>query len=309
MPQRGKPILDASPLKVQATVEIGALAKYEIKKTITESVPEDVTRAKNSAWLTLLSPFTHWAGLIGDRLAHKRELLRIHQEEALNAVMRHAAPKLASLKLPVKPIPIKFLVPFLENASLEKPDSRLVEMWANLLVSSAENYSESNVYYVRLLSQMSSVQARLFETMIGPKGPKNAMINLEVIYFVGQDFFSESEHIKEAFQNAKKPPVTLRQAWRILVKNLNIQGVVIEHIDLGAEVGEDYTSGTPSYSTYIDKHQNDYSILRGLGLIEYRDTGYFVVLGRWKVKVMVHYVSALGLAFAEACGVQAQEVT
>jgi hypothetical protein len=54
-----------------------------------------------------------------------------------------------------------------------------------------------------------------------------------------------------------------------------------------------------------DEQQNDYAILRGLGLIEYIDTGYFVVVEQWKIKVMAHYVSPLGLNFVQACGVQA----
>ena len=121
-------------LSIRAGAEVGASAKYEVKKNVTEHVPEDVTRARNTAWLTLLSPFTQWAGLIGDRLAHKRQLLRIQQEEALEAVFAQAAPRLALLKRPVEPIPVKFLVPFLENASLEEPDSELIRLWANLLV-------------------------------------------------------------------------------------------------------------------------------------------------------------------------------
>lgn len=296
---------DPSALSIQASAEIGASAKYEVKRTVTEHIPEDVTRANNNAWLTILSPITQWAGLIGDKLAHKRELLRIQQEETLTAIMLRAAPKLALLKLPIEPVPIKFLVPFLELASLEEPDSELVKMWANLLVSSAENYHADNVYYVGLISQMSSVQATLFEAMIGPRGPQSVLDSMAQNFFLGQSFLSEC--IRDAFGNAKRPPFTLRQAWNRLTKTLNMQGVVIEHIDLGHHVKEDYTSGSPPYSIYREEQQNDYAILRGLGLIEYIDTGFFVVMEQWKIKVMAHYTSPLGLNFAQACGVQADD--
>ena len=82
-----------------------------------------------------------------------------------------------------------------------------------------------------------------------------------------------------------------------------MQGVIIEHIDIGHLQREDYRSGPPSYSIYDDKNENDYAILRGLGLLEYIDTGYFEVMQTWKIKVMAHYVSPLGLSFAQACGV------
>lgn len=301
-PGRKRPI-EPSALSIQASAKIGASAKYEVHKTVSERIPEDVTRAKHDAWLTILSPITQWAGLIGDKLAHKRDLLRIQQEETLTAIMLRAAPRLALLRPPIKPVPVKFLVPFLEYASLEEPDSELVKMWANLLVSSAENYHPDNVYYVRLISQMSSVQARLFEAMIGPRGPQSVLVSMEENFFLGQNFLAD--RIRDAFGNAKKPPSTLRQAWNRLTKTLNMQGVVIEHIDVGHQVKEDYTNGAPPYSLYRDEQQNDYAILRGLGLIEYIDTGFFVVLDQWKIKVMAHYVSPLGLNFAQACGVQA----
>jgi len=304
MRQSRKRNIDVPSSKVEAKAELGISAKYEVKKTITEHVPVDVTRAKTSAWLTILSPFTNWAGLIGDKLAYRRDLLRIQQEEALTAIVRHAAPNLALIKDPIKPIPVKFLVPFLENASLEDPDSELVKMWANLLVSSAKNYNEDNVYYVRLLSQMSSVQARLFEAIIGGRGPRSVLISMEQNFFLGQHFLSQM--IEDAFKKAKKPPATLTQAWKILERALNHQGVVIEHIDLGHLTKEDFTNGCPPYSIYDDRQQNDYAILRGLGLLEYVDTGYMEVIERWNVKVMAHYVSPLGLAFAQACGVKAK---
>ena len=304
MPQSRKRNIDVPSLSVQATAEVGVLAKYEIRKTITEHIPVDVTRAKTSAWLTILSPFTNWAGLLGDKLAYKRDLLRIQQEESLTAIMRNAAPKLALIKAPIKPIPVKFLVPFLESASLEDPGSELVRMWANLLVSSAEDYNEDNVYYVRLLSQMSSVQARLFEAIVGVRGPRSVLISMEQNFFLGQHFLRQI--IEDAFKKAKRPPATLTQAWKILERALNHQGVVIEHIDLGHMTKEDFTNGCPPYSIYNDKQQNDYAILRGLGLLEYVDTGYMEVIKRWNIKVMAHYVTPLGLAFAQACGVQAE---
>ncbi len=293
----------SSILNVQADVEIGASAKYELKKTVTEHVPADVVRAKNSAWLTTLSPFTQWAGLIGDKLAHKRNLLRIQHEEAISAILERAAPRLRAIQGPIEPIPLKFLVPFLENASLEEPDSALIEMWASLLVSSAEKYNGDNVYYVRLISQMSSLQAKLFENIIGPFGVHSLLVAMEENFFQGQSFLRD--RILDEFNKSKRTIHMLEKSWRKIEKAVNILGVVIEHIDLGHadKKRDEYASGTPSFSIYDDKQQNDYLILRGLGLIEYADTGFFEINNHWNIKVMGYYISPLGLAFAKACGV------
>ena len=288
-------------VKIRLGAEIGASAKYEVKKTVVERIPEDVTRANNNAWLTVVSPFTQWAGLIGDRLTYKRQLLRTQQEETLNAILSRAAPRLALLKHPVNPIPLKFLVPFLESASLEEPTSILVELWANLLVSSAERYHDDNVYYVGLISRMSSMQARLFQNMIGSGGSENVHKYMDEQFFHGNQFLRDV--IIEAFRKGTRSPRSLVQAWNKVVDHLAIPGLVIEHIDIGHIEREDYDNGKPIYSIYDDKQENDYAILRGLGLLEYADTGYFDAPGKWRIKVMAHHISPLGLEFAKACGV------
>ena len=124
------------------------------------------------------------------------------------------------------------------------------------------------------------------------------------VHFLGSDFLREI--IDGAFKKLKRPPRNLDRAWDTIESKLAIPGVVVEHIDLGHVEQDDYTSGLPSYSIYKDEHQNDYAILGGLGLLGYSDTGYFEVKGNWQVKVMAHYVSPLGISFAEACGVRSE---
>jgi len=293
------------PVKIQAKANIEATAKYSVKKTVTQRIPDDVTRARASAWLTILSPITEWAGLKGDELRYKRELLRIHREETLTAIMRRAAPGLAKIRRPIGPVPMKFLVPFLENASLEEVDSELMQMWAGLLVSSAGNYSGDNVYYVRLLSQMSSQQALVFEKIIGGRSPSAIEDSLTRMSFeFRHDFLAY--YLKSCFEQAKRKPRSLVSAWTLLHKSLNISGLVVEHIDLGRkDVEDEYTSGPPTYSIYQDNLDNDFAILAGLGLLKRTDTGYLVLNGQWDVKVLAYYLSPLGSKFAQACAVGA----
>lgn len=91
-------------LKATARIEAVARATYQRKKTITETIPPDVSRAKASAWLTLLSPITEWAGLKGDALNFKRRLLRVQQEETLVRVAKAVRAKLVGEKV-LHPIP------------------------------------------------------------------------------------------------------------------------------------------------------------------------------------------------------------
>lgn len=60
-----------------------------------------------------------------------------------------------------KQLPIKFLVPLMEKCSLEDEESELIELWARLLVSAANDFESKHALYVGILSQMGSNEALL----------------------------------------------------------------------------------------------------------------------------------------------------
>ena len=142
--------------KIEAVAKATAEAKvqYSHKTNVSVVVPEDVIRANASAWLDLISPMTQWAGLKGDALRHKRELLRIQQEEALAEIALRARQRLSKELGTLSPVPIKFMVPFLEQASLEE-DSTLVDLWANLLTSAAEEFDPHYIHSIGIISRLS----------------------------------------------------------------------------------------------------------------------------------------------------------
>jgi hypothetical protein len=143
--------------KVEPEIKAEATAKAEIsakiirqrKHSITEVIPPDVTRARASAWLDILSPITEWAGLKGDALRYQRQQLRIQQDEALDRLAEIVRRKMRSRDVST-PLPPKIVVPALEAASLESPSSPLIEWWANLLVSGATG-TEIRPYLINLM--------------------------------------------------------------------------------------------------------------------------------------------------------------
>lgn len=158
---------DAPPI----SVNVGATAKFEVKKNVTQNVPEDVTRATSGAWLDLISPLTHWAGLRGDQLEHKRQLLRIQQGETLVRVGQSAHRRLKELGVDPKPIPTKALIPILEKASLEDADSMLIQTWGNLLASASVHYDVEVITFASILSEIGPRERMIIEKMLGPSGP------------------------------------------------------------------------------------------------------------------------------------------
>ncbi len=153
----------------KSSVRIAVIGKasYARKKTTTEKIPPDVTRAKTGAWLDLISPLTEWAGLKGDALRFKRTLLRLQREDTLFEIVRRARKKIGSLARLNKPIPNKFLVPFLEQASLEEPESSLIDMWASLLSSAAQEFSSYHTHFVSIISRLFAKQGLILKSIIG----------------------------------------------------------------------------------------------------------------------------------------------
>ena len=146
-------------IKAEATAkaEVVAKATYQRKHSITEVVPPDVTRAKAGAWLDVISPITEWAGLKGDALRYRRQQLRIQQEAALDRLAKNVKEMMGSRRV-TTPLPPKILVPALESASLEDPESPLISWWANLLVSGATG-TVIRPYLVNLMTAIGSEEA------------------------------------------------------------------------------------------------------------------------------------------------------
>jgi hypothetical protein len=133
----------------------------EHKKTISEAIPEDVTREKAQKWLDVISPITAWCGLIGDQLEHKRSLLRLEREAALYELAMKLRPKLEGKT--ITPIPTKQLIPALEKASLEEPGSEFIEKWANLLASAATDPGDDTQACASILSDLGRVEAEILD--------------------------------------------------------------------------------------------------------------------------------------------------
>ncbi|TQF40277.1 hypothetical protein UNPF46_10965 [Bradyrhizobium sp. UNPF46] len=292
---------------MKATAQVAAIAKYEVRKNITEVVPPDVTRAKAGAWLTLISPITQWAGLKGDQLAHKRDLLRLQQEESLYEIAKRAREKIASSNFVPQAVPNKFLVPFLEKASLEEPGNELIELWSSLLASAATEYDPHYIHFANLISQMSARQARLFSETVGTDEAsylEDTLFDLQTEFLI--DFIQN--WVQDAHSRLSPNPTHIDEMWAMIQRDLHQVGLAVEHVELEdgtKEMSDDdeHRHGHIKESPYQDAFETDFAILDAIRLLKYVDTGYFVVADRWRVKVMCYYVTALGREFAKACGI------
>jgi hypothetical protein len=298
---RKKPQVSKIAAKATAKLEAIAKATYQRKKTTTEVIPPDVSRAKAGAWLTLLSPITEWAGLKGDALNFKRRLLRIQQEETLLRVAQSVRTKLADTHIS-RPIPRKILVPALEKASLEDAaDDVMVDRWANLLASAAQEL-KVQPRFVGILEELAGSQAECLERV--------AFNRFAEVGFPAAEFadscISFAEHnIREDFEADIRQNLTgeeqIEATVNAITRAFNRPGVLLGVVFISDSRGGFWDCYDAIAQSGIQDEEN-LSILESLGLIRYVVIKTVVhAKRRFQVSVHYHHLTRLGVEFCEVC--------
>lgn len=294
-------------VKAEATAraELVAKATYARKHTTTEVVPPDVTRAKASAWLDLISPITEWAGLKGDALKFKRDLLRIQQEETLLRVALKVQALLAQAQI-VHQVPRKILVPALEKASLEEADDDvMVDRWANLLASAAEDV-KVQPRFVGILEEMTGRQAECLERVAF-----NRYAEFKYPASAFGDCFLDFAHYNIEERVAPKLEAILQSEQQVPAAFAEIErvfrrpGVLLEYSairDLDGSLWEGYDVVADFQGAH---DESDLSILESLGLVRYVALKVPVFLPgqiqRFAVLIHYHHLTELGVEFCQVC--------
>jgi hypothetical protein len=144
-------------------VDLTAKASLEIKA----EVPKESTGRTLDALVDVIRPFTEGRGLKADRI----RLQRAEIAYEIAKIARNAA-ELENLEL--TPPPTKFMVPFLEKASLEDEETELHCRWAALLLSASTHYEAQHLAFMHMLTRFSSDELTLLEEvcLACPKFPE-----------------------------------------------------------------------------------------------------------------------------------------
>ena len=210
---------------VSAKVEATAKAIYQRKRTTTEVIPPDVTRARTAAWLDLISPLTEWIGLKGDEIRYRREQLRIQREDVLHTIIRKAKEQLQSVDK-VTPLPNKFLMPFLEKASLEDQNGEPTTLWSQLLVSAASKYDPVHLRIIEILSQMGPNEARYLKQLLHGSRSKKALTFAEDTPYFFSSLWLRSD-AQRCFDSHRGAPDKLVDR---LVREIELPGGILNYV-------------------------------------------------------------------------------
>jgi hypothetical protein len=102
------------------------------------------------------------AGELGQLLADQ---VRFARWRAALAIVERAKKISDDKGLSRKTVPIRFIVPFLEKASLQDGDNGLAEMWSALLARAQDQYEDRYIGYIDILNTLSPSEANILNTM------------------------------------------------------------------------------------------------------------------------------------------------
>ena len=126
--------------------------------TINIGLPEEASARVVAFTERILAPATDVADLFSDKVRYFRwrSAMRTLQRAEEIARETNVTPKL---------VPLKFLVPFLEDASLEEEDSPLTEAWARLLVAASTEFDSVYQAYADVLKKLGPTEVELLDRL------------------------------------------------------------------------------------------------------------------------------------------------
>lgn len=269
------------------SVDIAAKATLEVKAEIPK---ESMGRALD-ALIDIIGPFTEARGLRADQI-------RLQRAEIAYEIVKIAKATAELEKLELKPPSAKFLVPFLEQASLEDQDKELHSRWASLLLSASTHYEARHLTFIDLLSRMSSHELNLLEEvcLTDKAFPETSYPDGHI-----QQNERRAEKIAYLFNVRDSTKEKTADVFRQFLPQHGLTYGRVMHVSIGglADLQVLYTE----YGGYLQPKYPSLEILEREKLVEFRRTRPSGAAA----EVAYFSVSYLGVDFVRDCSPDARE--
>lgn len=271
---------------------------------MTVEVKIEGTKELTRALVDIFSPITEAVGSLGDRI-------RIYRQVSLLRSIRRAKELASTEGLILKEPPLKFLVPYLEDCSLENPeDNTLLDMWARLLVDASTSPKSEHNLFIRVLRELNAPEARLFQYIASPMTHQHCVTprhleDVESDWRTGYVSIAIRDAIKRAggMEQLRTDAQLERLASDFRARE-ETSGSVIYFFDVAQGVPGHYPLDavytSPRGPIDDDFELSSIAILKGLGLIEDFKSPE-IWFGNYCFEVYAYYVTGLGAKFAETC--------
>jgi hypothetical protein len=160
-------------------------------------------------------------------------------------------------------IPNKFLVPFMEKASLEDADSELIEKWTSLLQAAAEDFKPHMTRFISMLAELGPAEIKLLHKIC------RANRNSRPVTFV-QDVpiaFASMEIVR-SISGAIGLSKSARENIDKIIRDIELPGGIIRYVAINDRRDEEKFS--ENFHPEFDRDDEiSFSLLQSLGLINW----------------------------------------
>jgi hypothetical protein len=240
---------------------------------------------------------------VGNYIADKIRYLRYG---SLLKIVKKAEEKAKNQGMLLKMPPLKFFVPFCENAALEveKEGSAdgtesLQELWQNLLISASSVATGESLYHLNILKNIGVEEAKFLNSLVRD-GRADTFFMPLVSWDATDTKFLKEDSFTAAFTRLPEnfEPEHLAE---VVVRCAECSGILFEEVVFLTDEGE--LSADFSHERR-GKRRIPTSVLRSLGVIEELDF-HNVSVGRWDPTLRFfadgYRITTMGVRFFETC--------
>lgn len=255
---------------------------------ISGQMPEKTAGRLGEAIADLISPITETTGLIGDSL-------RYHREQMAQRRIAAAQEKAERLGLEVRKAPYKFVMGWIEGATIESLDSPLNELWENLLLAGITDYKSYLEMFSSILRELGGSEVTVLKSLALRSGPLDVGAHLVPA-------MAESGKFPSRFSGVIKSDSEPHIIWN------NMRELDEEHTQ--NLVGAIFSEGQGQSYFYSELYHNNYVAFELLARERLIDINKAVApafdtrSGKFKdrtVEVVTASLTQLGISFARAC--------
>jgi hypothetical protein len=148
------------------------------------SLPASQAGELGAQMARLIGPLLEGAELVTD-------YIRLYRQTAVLKGLRRVRDLARELDIPLKPVPPKFLLPWLEGVSLEGAnEEQLNEMWAQLLLGATLDPADAGYIFIDILKKLRNRDAKTLERMWHATGYRSSV----GVYMVREAVFGGPAH-------------------------------------------------------------------------------------------------------------------
>jgi hypothetical protein len=279
-------------MKPSARVDISA--KTEAKLSVKGEIPQKSMGRLVDSITDIFRPFSEARGLRADHI-------RLQREEVAIEIARRARERLAIEQSEIRPVESKILIPLIEKASLEDiKNDEMIDRWSALLASASKS-SDVEPRYVQILSELTSRQAGLFESIASNsfENTENARVDL----FSALDdapVYLESSWVRKQINDLlveRKTNINIDSLYESIISIIDVPGATLIDIIVARGDGAFYSLGSDvSSKLKYDKFELDLEILSSLGLLKGASIFYMTKF-KDDIQVVYYHITELGVSF------------